>query len=207
MNRKLELVSGVGSEGNSYVSLDSDGTVRVNKNLNYEDFKNPVISIRVRCTDYNTECIKNCKRQVGFIEEEVFKINVLDVLEIPPDPTIGFLKVGGGFVVNVTNAGGAYWEINLTSHEEGGPSYGRAIGPQLKIVHEGGTMNHGYSKKTSTIKVKEGRYTISGINYPNRKPGIITQSGKFLSLGDGHSTGQDGYIKLGKAVTFAGFVS
>ena len=138
-----------------------------------------------------------------------FIFNNSDAVCIPSTPaTIEFLKVGSGFVVNVTNAGGVYWEVDVTSQETGSPSdYGSAIGPDLKIVHEGGTLHHGYSLATSTIKVKEGRYAISGINYPDRSPGTITQSGKYLSLGDSHSNNEDGYVRLGTTVTFAGFIT
>jgi hypothetical protein len=120
MNRKFELVSGEGSGGNSYVSLDSDGTVRVNKNLDYEAFSNPVISIRVRCTDYTTESIKNCERQIGFTEEEVFKINVLDVLERPPEPPAPtqnqiYSAFGGGVT-------GKDWFVTIGSKTYGFPA-------------------------------------------------------------------------------------
>lgn len=84
MARKFELVSGEGSEGNSYVNLSSTGEITLAKALDYEAFKNPVISIRVRCTDDETQSIKNCERVIGFTVEEVFKINVLDELERPP---------------------------------------------------------------------------------------------------------------------------
>ena len=118
------------------------------------------------------------------------------------------MKVGSGFVIEVTNASGVFWNINVTSEETGSPSnFGASIGPKLEIVHEGGTMNHGYSRATSTIKVREGRYAITGINYPDRSPGTITQSGKFLSLGDSHSNNEDGYIRLGTTATFAGFTA
>ena len=138
-----------------------------------------------------------------------FIFNNSDAVCIPSTPaTIEFLKVGSGFVVNVTNAGGVYWNVDVTSEETGSPSnYGSAIGPDLKIVHEGGTLHHGYSRGTSTIKVREGRYAIAGINYPDRSPGTITQGGKYLSLGDSHSSNEDGYVRLGTTVTFAGFIT
>ena len=134
MNRKFELVSGEGSGGNSYVSLDSDGTVRVNKNLDYEAFSNPVISIRVRCTDYTTESIKNCERQIGFTKEEVFKINVLDVLERPPEPPAPtqnqiYSAFGGGVT-------GKDWFVTIGSKTYGFP----ASMPLLLRVYGGGIL-------------------------------------------------------------------
>ena len=118
-------------------------------------------------------------------------------------PYIKFIKENSVFYVDATDAPeNTYWFIEITSQETGNPdSHGASLG-NLVINGENGTqVDHTHdsegAKTTSIIIVKGGeKYEITGINYPDREPGIVENNGFKISLGDESDSNEDGYISM-----------